>query len=151
MLPRVLFDLGFIKIYTFGFMVAVGIIIGGYFSLRLARDKGIPLNLVIDTIFYGLIAGIMGARFVFVLLNLQEYLTEPRHIIHIQAGGMSLHGGLLGGMLVVYIKPGETKYPSGSYLIYWLREQPWLLLLEELVVTSLAFLQSCPGGYIIKV
>jgi len=101
MLPRVLFDLGLIKIYTFGLTVAVGIILGGYFSLRLAKKRLSSYDVIIDTILYGLIAGIIGARLVYILLNISNYLANPVHIIHIEAGGMSLHGGLLGGLLVV--------------------------------------------------
>ncbi len=109
MLPRVLFDLGFIKIYTFGFTVAIGIVLGTYFSLRLAKEKELSKELIIDTLLYGFIAGIVGARFIYVILNLSEYLSEPARIIHIEAGGMSLHGGLLGGMLVVIYQGIKNK------------------------------------------
>ncbi|MTI61819.1 MAG: prolipoprotein diacylglyceryl transferase [Firmicutes bacterium] len=109
MLPRILFDLGFIKIYTFGFTVAMGIVLGTYFSLRLVKQKGLSKELIIDTLLYGFIAGIIGARLIYVLLNLSEYLAEPTKIIHIEAGGMSLHGGLLGGLLVVIYQGIKNK------------------------------------------
>lgn len=101
MLPRVIWDFGLLRIHTFGLTVAAGIIIGSYLTLILARKAKIESDIILNTVLYGSIAGVVGARLVFVLLNLSWYLANPGDVFLIQAGGLSLHGGLLGGLLVV--------------------------------------------------
>jgi phosphatidylglycerol:prolipoprotein diacylglycerol transferase len=47
---------------------------------------------------WGLFGGILGARLVYVLLEMSEFRGNPAAAFHIWEGGMSFHGGLLGGI-----------------------------------------------------
>ncbi len=54
-----------------------GYMLGLMLSSRIGADRGMDGNAVSDAGFYGLIAGVLGARAGYVLLNLQAYAREP--------------------------------------------------------------------------
>jgi phosphatidylglycerol:prolipoprotein diacylglycerol transferase len=47
---------------------------------------------------FTLLFGILGSRLLFVLLEFSTYARQPAEIVKIWSGGMSLHGGLIGGL-----------------------------------------------------
>lgn len=51
----------------------------------------------------GFAGGIVGARLGYVLLNLDEYAGDPASALDLWRGGMSWHGGLAGGLLVLLV------------------------------------------------
>jgi phosphatidylglycerol:prolipoprotein diacylglycerol transferase len=91
----VLFQLGWITIYSYGFMIALGIIVGLFLARRQAMREGIDPNKIVDIAFYCLVAALVGARLLFVLLNFGEYADDPVKILKIWEGGLVFYGGLL--------------------------------------------------------
>jgi len=51
----------------------------------------------------GFAGGILGGRLGYVLLNLGEYIGDPGAVLDLWRGGMSWHGGLAGGLLVLLL------------------------------------------------
>jgi phosphatidylglycerol:prolipoprotein diacylglycerol transferase len=81
-------------------MIAVAFLVGTWVGLREARRKGFDPELIYDLLFVVMIASITGARFYFVAFSEPRwYVSHPVEIFAIWKGGMSLHGGLLGGLL----------------------------------------------------
>ncbi|MCT8137724.1 prolipoprotein diacylglyceryl transferase [Anaerobacillus sp. CMMVII] len=105
-----LFSVGPINIYLFGMMIAVGTLVGLYLFLKVAKSKGLNEKVLLDVVLVSFIGGVVGARLVYVLVyNPTYYLSNPIEIILIHNGGLSIHGGLLGGLLVgiLYLKKKE--------------------------------------------
>jgi phosphatidylglycerol:prolipoprotein diacylglycerol transferase len=48
----------------------------------------------------GLLGGLIGARLYYVAFNLDYYLRYPGKIFAVWEGGLAIHGGVLGGLLV---------------------------------------------------
>lgn len=98
-----LFSIGPLTFYFFGLMIAVGASVGIYIFTREAKRKGLDHKVLMDIAIYSLIGGIIGARITYILVyNPSYYFANPIKILHITEGGLSIHGGILGGLLVGY-------------------------------------------------
>jgi phosphatidylglycerol:prolipoprotein diacylglycerol transferase len=91
----VLFRIGPITIYTYGFLVAAGFLLGLALAIKQAKKEGIPHNKIVDLGFYILIAAIVGSRLFFILINLTNYLENPLDVFKIWEGGLVFYGGVL--------------------------------------------------------
>ena len=64
----------------------------------------------------GLLGALVGARLYYVLFNLDYYTQFPRKILAVWEGGLAIHGGIIGGILVgggyAYLRrlPVRTSY-----------------------------------------
>lgn len=91
----------------YGLIYVIGFI-GMYFFLRHLSRKKLIKNLsdaALDRFIIYLIVGIIiGARFFHVFVfEPSYYLAHPSDMIKIWQGGLSFHGGLLGGMLAAWL------------------------------------------------
>ena len=90
----VLFHIGKVTLYSYGFMIAVGILAGLFLARRQAAQEGIDQDKIIDIAFYIIVAALIGSRLLFVLMNLGEYAAPPLDILKIWQGGLVFYGGL---------------------------------------------------------
>jgi phosphatidylglycerol:prolipoprotein diacylglycerol transferase len=102
----ILFELGPLTIRWYGLMIALGFLLSTFAATRMARRWGIDPDKVINGALLGFIAGIIGARLYFVALSWNYFADHPAEILATWNGGLSIHGGILFGMLggVVYCK-----------------------------------------------
>jgi len=70
-------------------------IIATLLAKRQAIKEGFSQDLVVDLAGYILVAGIIGARLLYVAINLKEYQKTPIEILMLQHGGLSFYGGAL--------------------------------------------------------
>jgi phosphatidylglycerol:prolipoprotein diacylglycerol transferase len=91
----VLFHVGKLYIYSYGLMIAIGIVVGLFLARRQAAREGINPDKIIDISFYALVAALIGSRLLFVLMNLGEYTDNPLDIFKIWEGGVVFYGGLI--------------------------------------------------------
>lgn len=101
MLPS-LFRIGDFFLPTYGLLVTIGFLSGLWLAGRLARRAGLDRELVLNLGIYSAIAGILGAKVMLVLLDLDYYLARPGEIFSLstlQAGGI-FYGGLIAALLV---------------------------------------------------
>ena len=101
-LDPVAISAGPITIYWYGIAYIVGAIITGGVMYRTQRRWG--LNLTIDdlvSVVVGVVFGlIIGARLFYVVFYGDGYyLTHPLEVFAVNEGGMSFHGGLVGGIV----------------------------------------------------
>ncbi|WP_188453311.1 prolipoprotein diacylglyceryl transferase [Virgibacillus oceani] len=107
-----LFSLGPITIYFFGLMIAIGALAGLLLFVREAKRRKMNHKLLTDGVIYSLFGGIIGARIVYIVVyNPSYYLANPMKVFFIQNGGLSIHGGILGGLLVGYLFLKRHKLP----------------------------------------
>ena len=108
----ILTKIGPFTIYSYGLMVALGFGIAVYFIYRRAPKFHIDRNKIIDLCVIILAAGIIGARLLYVLLNLRYYLSDPIEIIKLSKGGLVWYGGFLAAILAgaIYIKKNKLDF-----------------------------------------
>lgn len=95
----VLFQLGPVAIQSYGTMLLLALILGYFIAVREARRRGISPESFTDFVIYAFLTGLVTARLLYVLLSLNEFLHHPISVLYIHQGGLSIHGGLAGGIL----------------------------------------------------
>ena len=94
-------QLGPIAIHWYGLAYLTGIGCCWWLLARRAQASGAGAwspKALADLIFYAAIGGVLGGRLGYVLFyNFGEYLANPWELLAVWRGGMSFHGGLLGG------------------------------------------------------
>ncbi|AQQ53258.1 prolipoprotein diacylglyceryl transferase [Planococcus lenghuensis] len=110
MLP--LFSVGPFTVYFFGLMIAIGALAGYLLLIQEAKRRNMDHDTLSNGIFYSLIGGIVGARIFYVVVyNPAYYLANPMDVFFIHNGGLSIHGGILGGLLVGYLFLKKHNFP----------------------------------------
>ena len=95
-----------IQIRYYGLFYALAFIIAYFLISYLAKRKKLPITKddVADFLVYEIVGVVVGARLIYVIFyNLFFYLKNPFEIIAIWHGGLSFHGGLLGGVIAGYL------------------------------------------------
>jgi len=91
----ILFRLGQLDIYAYGFFIALGFIAGLVLASLNARKEKVPFERVVDIFFYTVFSAILGSRILFVLVNYDFYRETPLSIFKIWEGGLVFYGGLI--------------------------------------------------------
>ncbi|RYF09243.1 MAG: prolipoprotein diacylglyceryl transferase, partial [Deltaproteobacteria bacterium] len=68
------------SLHTYGLFIATGFLLAVYLSRRQAEREEQDAEAVVDLAFYLLIAGLIGARIVFILTKLPEFWENPLEI-----------------------------------------------------------------------
>ncbi|TDT63653.1 prolipoprotein diacylglyceryl transferase [Fonticella tunisiensis] len=108
-----LFKIGHFSIYLFGVTIALGMLAGIFIMSREAKRKGLNADKMFDLALYTILAAILGARLYYIIAFAPGYyLKNPGEIIKINAGGLSIQGGLIGGILFAlwYTKKKEISF-----------------------------------------
>ena len=100
-----------ITFYSYGFAVAVAMIVSLILAERRAWRFGLEKNTVADLLFALFIFGVLGARAMFVWQHWDDYTGDRWGIFRIQEGGLVWYGGLFGAMLFGMIYALWRKWP----------------------------------------
>lgn len=99
----ILFQLGPIKIYAYGTMLAAAFLIGIYMAASDAEKEGIKKDYLFDLGFYVVLSAIIGARLLYIIVNYKFFSKNPLEIILFNHGGLVFYGGLIGAFFTSYI------------------------------------------------
>ena len=100
-MSRVALDLGFIKIYYYTIFILLAIVSATYLIIKEARKQNIDKDFLINTIYYVIIFGILGARLYYVIFEWDYYVKNPLEIFAIWHGGLAIHGGIIVGLIFI--------------------------------------------------
>ena len=87
-----------VPFFPHGVLIALGFLAGGKLMSRYTSRKGLPNDVLWDILFWVLLGSLVGTRLIWVAGHLSE-LSSPAEIFMIWHGGMSLYGGILGGLV----------------------------------------------------
>lgn len=97
-------NLGPIHLQVWGLFVGLGFLLGAYAAAWLAKRRGQDPKLVYDLLPWLVLAGLIGGRLGHVLFYDPSYfLAHPLEAFAIWEGGLSMFGGLLAAVLVVFL------------------------------------------------
>ena len=91
--------LGPITLQTFGLCVAVGVILGAWLTVRRNRRLGISVDQSERIIILLVVAGLVGARLLWVITSLDE-IDSPIDVIAVWNGGLQFSGGFIAALLL---------------------------------------------------
>ena len=99
-------QIGPLALRWYGFLIAIGVLIGSNWTLHEAKKRGLDTEKLLDMTLWLVISGLVGARLVYVLTSPGAYFGpdgNPLSAFAIWQGGGSIHGGVLGIFVAVWI------------------------------------------------
>ena len=100
---RVCFTVFGIDIMWYGVLIGIGFILATVISYKRAPRLGIKPDHFIDVMIWLIPAAIIGARAYYVIFNWDMYAGNWASIFNTRNGGLAVHGGILLGIIAVYI------------------------------------------------
>ncbi len=92
-----------LEIRWYAIIISLGMVLGVLLAYRRAKKYGYKGDDVMDFVLYAIPAAIIGARLYYVIFEWDRYAGDFLAIINIRAGGLAIHGGVIGGVLAGYI------------------------------------------------
>jgi phosphatidylglycerol---prolipoprotein diacylglyceryl transferase len=108
----ILFHIGSYAVHSFGVMLMIAFaasVLRAYrATIRIAPESpaagGVPEPAdVLDVGAWMILAGVIGARLMFVIIDWPDYRGHPGSWFALWEGGISFHGGLVGGLIAMAI------------------------------------------------
>lgn len=96
-------DLGVITVYWYGLIIGIGAFLGYFIANQEAIKRGLPKDMLADLLLYAIPVAILSARLYYVIFKWDYYSQNPGQILAIWEGGLAIHGGLIGAIIVGYI------------------------------------------------
>lgn len=111
-----MFRIGDFGVRWYGFLLALSMAVGTWYMLREVRRKGWNEDLILTALIYSIIAGVVGARAVYVITNWSTFAANPAAMIRIDQGGLSWHGALIAGIFTGWLVVRNTEVDFASAL-----------------------------------
>ena len=94
-------SIGKITIHGYGLMIAIGILC--CLALAVYRAKKYKMNqeAVVDIALYGVLAGFLGAKLLFVIVEFPTFLKDPLSILGSE--GFVVYGGIILGVVTAIV------------------------------------------------
>lgn len=88
-------------VYYYGIILALAILAGVLTANWVSIKEYFICNVIPEIATSVIIGGIVGARLYYCLLNSAIYIKNPLEIFMIREGGLSIHGAILGGAIIL--------------------------------------------------
>lgn len=112
------------EVASYGLIIFIGIIIGGVIAIQyFSKFNELKKDDVLFAILYAVIGVGIGAKLLYILTNIPFLIENYQNLdlwdtlMQMFKGGFVFYGGLLGGMLGVYIYAKQFKIPFKSLLL----------------------------------
>ncbi len=108
----VILSWGPLHLYSYGLLVATGVLCAILLIRRNAKFSGINPDTSVDLAMATVISGFTGARIFYVIQFWDFFKNTPLDIVKIWQGGIILYGGLIGGLIgfIFFIKLNKLSF-----------------------------------------
>lgn len=110
------FDIGGFEIRFYGIVIAIGFMLAYMFIVKEAKRTEQNPELYLDYLLWMIVPAILGARIYYVLFSLDDYIKKGQGLketiwdmINIRGGGLAIYGGVIAGIIVLYIFAKKRK------------------------------------------
>lgn len=117
-----------LKIYSYGFMIGIGIICAALLFMNRAGKKGYDEDKLFNAIIATVISGILGGKILYIITEWKIVSEDPGIIFRDFGNGFVIYGAILGGALALGL--------------YCLKNKWSILELGDLIVPGLALAQG---------
>lgn len=100
----VLFSIGPLTVHGYGLMIGIGVLCCIFMGMKRAKKNGLSEDAVIDIAIWGLVAGFLGAKLLYVIVEWKRFLADPLSVLGSE--GFVVYGGIIAGVLaaIIYCK-----------------------------------------------
>ncbi len=96
--------IGNFEIYWYGFLIALGALLAMIFCFKIMKKFGINPDKAVDSVIFGFVGAVIGARLYFVLFSWNNYVSDGKFqfkdAINIRDGGLAVYGGIIAALIV---------------------------------------------------
>ena len=96
-------SIGGFEIKFYGIIIAAGFLMGLWAAMQEAKRTGQDPELYVDYLLCMALPAIVGARLYYVIFSWDYYKEDLTRIFKIREGGLAIFGGIIVGVLVMYI------------------------------------------------
>jgi len=112
-----------VDVAWYGLLITCGMLLAVLYALRMGKKKeGLKGDDILDLALYVVLFGVIGARLFYVISEWQEYFVISgsfpgnvwqtiKNVINIRGGGLSILGGILGGLMTAFVLAKVKKIP----------------------------------------
>lgn len=108
---QILFRCGPFQIYSYGLMLALAFLTATSLAARRASSVELKSSDIMDMCLWFMVSGLVGARVLFILLNLDYYRENPIESLMPWRGGLVWYGGLITAFVMAVIFLRIKKVP----------------------------------------
>ena len=142
----VAFEIFGMDIRWYGIIIGSGVLMAFISSYFLAKRKNLDFDIITDGFLWSFPFGIIGARLYYVAFDFKYGNYETFFdIINTRNGGMAIHGGLIGALLVAFI---FTKYKKINFFEYIDVIMPGVILAQAIGRWGNFMNQEAHGGQV---
>jgi phosphatidylglycerol:prolipoprotein diacylglycerol transferase len=114
MIP-VLFQIGPLKVYSYGLMLGIGFLLGSFILARELKRKKLDPNMASTVTVLAVIFGIAGAKILFLIEDWNHFVKDPLGMAF-SPGGLTWYGGFILGLAAVITYVRRKKVPVLRFL-----------------------------------
>lgn len=104
-----------LDIPLYGLFFYLGISLAAVVAVIIVRKRKIPLFDFVCSAVYACIGGLLGAKLLFVLVSIDQIIEYNVPLLSVIKGGFVFYGGLLGGLLGLWIYAKQFKESVTEY------------------------------------
>lgn len=123
----ILFQIGNFKVYSYGFMIAIGIVLASALFIKRAKREGYDEDKLLNLIIITVISGALGGKLLFIITEYKAILNNPEILLNF-GNGFVIYGAIILGALGLYLYSKRCGFNT--------------LQLADLAVPSLALAQG---------
>ncbi len=98
-----LFTIFGITVYSYGLLVAIGFFAGMTYITKYSNNIPVKKDQMYDFLFYLIVVSVIGARLLYVLVNMDSFVQHPLDVIKVWQGGLVFYGGFIAAVLYALI------------------------------------------------
>lgn len=110
----ILFEIGPVKIASYGTMIAIGFLLALYMCERRAVKFGLDKDRIFGLGLTAIISGIIGAKLLYYIVEIDYFIANPKALLDLNSGFV-VYGGIIVGVLCGYIYCRRHKLEFGRY------------------------------------
>ena len=106
------------NLYIYGLFITLGFILAGIYIYKRRKTFDLTQDNVLDLIILSVPCGIVGARLYYAIFNFSDYFGPGNwlNIFRVREGGLAVYGGVIGGMIGIYVYSRIKKMHVGKLL-----------------------------------
>lgn len=136
-----LLQIGPLTIYGYGLMIAIGVIVAYTVGEYRAKKQGLSADELFWITVSCLIGGIVGAKLLFILVEIKAIIADPSILLDI-THGFVVYGGIIGGIGVGYL---YCKIKKLEFLKYFDLVMPSIAIAQGFGRVGCMFAGCCYG------
>ncbi len=113
-ISRSLFSVFGMPVYTYGLIIAIGVVLGFIYATKEIKKQGISQDDFLNMFLIAVPVAIVSARLYYVIFSWDAYKDNLWEIFNIRGGGLAIYGGVIGASATVLIYCAGRQLDKGT-------------------------------------